>query len=147
MVTVLLIVIVILIMPFLLDARSSDRVNKLPNRKINYHWMRKKHTFPRKILSLFFSLAYLNCWFWKRHRLDNVGSGCLFSQTFSSWFATSLIKNLQGIWKLIIIARRMFSSFSPYSKFSFPEDEPFRRTKLSIKIQKRVDKLFGVILP
>ena len=28
---------------------AADRVNKLPNRKINYHWMRKKHSFPRKI--------------------------------------------------------------------------------------------------
>ena len=33
---------------------AADRVNKLPNGKINYHWMRKKHSFPRKILSLFF---------------------------------------------------------------------------------------------
>ena len=35
---------------------AADRVNKLPNREINYHWMRKKHSFPRKILSLFFLL-------------------------------------------------------------------------------------------
>lgn len=149
MAIVLLIVIVILIMPFSMDARSSDRVNKLPNRKINYHWMRKKHSFPRKILSLFFSIAYLNCWFWKRHRLDKFGIWTLIFIDVQQLVRHELNKKFAGDMKTnnYCTTYVFFLLNSPYSKFSFPEDEPFRRTMLTIKIHKRVDKLFGVILP